>query len=122
MWDLSAMMTLEERRIESPGPSAEPGHGPDAILARGAHQDRGHPRDIDDVALQHAQRDPARHTGVDGIAARLEDSESRVRGEVVAGRGDMAGSGDRRPVRAGPGQGGILGHGALADLMRFNLQ
>jgi hypothetical protein len=41
-------------------------------------------RHTDEVALQHAERDTGGHAGIDGVAARLQDSKPGVRCEVVA--------------------------------------
>jgi hypothetical protein len=47
--------------------------------------DRRHAGEVNVLALQHAQRDTARHAGVDRVAAGLEDLEPDLRGEVVGG-------------------------------------
>ncbi len=60
--------------------------------------DRRHPGDIDQIALQHAERNPGGAAGVDRVAARFEDRKPGGGGEVVAGRDGVAGHRDGRAV------------------------
>ena len=103
--DLAAVLAHEQLGVERLGPGAEPGDR-DHLAARGViDHDRRHPGDIDQIALQDAERDPGRAAGVDRVAARFEDRKPGGGGEVVAGRDGVAGHRDGRAVRLWCGHG-----------------
>lgn len=65
-------------------PAAQPVYGDDPVF-RGQVDHHGRDaRDVDLVAVHHAQHQAGRHAGVHGVAARFENLERGVRGEVVA--------------------------------------
>ena len=49
-------------------------------------QDRRHASEIHQIGLQHPQRDPRRHAGIDRVAAALQDRKPSRGREIVAGR------------------------------------
>ncbi len=93
------MLAHEELGVERPGPRPEPGDR-DHLAALGViDHDRCHPGDIDEVALQHPERDPGGAAGVDRIAPGFEDRKSGGGGEIVTGGDRVAGHCDGRAVR-----------------------
>ena len=59
------------------------------------------PATIDEIALQHAERDAGGDPGIDRVAACLQDVESGGRGQVMPGRDGVAGDGDGRSMGGG---------------------
>ena len=102
------MLAHKEFGVERLGPGAEPGDGDDLTLLGEVDHDRRHPGDIDQIALQHAERQAGRTPGVDRVAAGLQNVEPGGRGEVMAGGDRVAGHGDRRAVRERFGHGEAL--------------
>jgi hypothetical protein len=60
--------------------------------------DRRHAGEVHVFGLHHAQRDAAGDAGVDRIAARFQDAEARLGGEVVAGGHHVARPHDGRAM------------------------
>ena len=111
--DLAAVTLHEIVGRHELRPNAQPAHGEDLPAFSVIENDGRYTRHIDDVALQHAERDTGGHAGVDGVAARLQHRKSRVRRQVVARRDDVPASRDHRPVGGNPAR--LLGlHGCLA--------
>ena len=84
---------LRDEAVERGGarPPAEAAHGHHPVLLREMDHDRGDPRELHHVAVHHAEGEPGRHPGVDGVAARFEDFVAGLRREVVAGAHHVAG-------------------------------
>ena len=81
-------------------PDAEAADREDLAALGMVEDDRRHARDVDDVALQHAERDARGHPGVDGVAARLQNLKPGMRRQVVARGDDVPPAADHRPVGA----------------------
>ena len=97
--DLAAVALHEIVGRHQLGPHAQAADRENLPALGVVEDDRRHAGDIDEVALQHAERDAGGDAGVDGVATRLQHRKSRVRRQVVARRDDMATGRDHRPVR-----------------------
>ncbi len=95
--DFAAMLAHEQIGGQRLRPPAEAGDALDRSVREPDH-DRRHAGDIDQVRLQHAQAHAGGHTGVDRVAARLQDGEARRRGQIMAGRNGMAGAVNTRTM------------------------
>ena len=84
--DAAAVLAPEECRGGRRRPDAEPVDRHHLAALGKADHDRRDAGDVDDVALQHPERDPGRDAGVDRIAARFEDEKAGVRRRIMAGR------------------------------------
>ena len=84
---------LGDEAVEGGGarPPAETAHGHHPLLFREVDHDRGDAGELHHVAVHHAEREPGRHPGVDGVAAGLEDLVAGLRREVVAGAHHVVG-------------------------------
>jgi hypothetical protein len=87
------------------GQGSEPSDGHDLFFVSKIDHDRRDAGDVDQIALQHAERNPGRAARIDCVAAGFEDRKARGGREVMAGRYCVAGHGDGRTER------GWCGHG-----------
>ena len=55
--------------------------------------------DVDEIALEHAKRNPGSTTGIDGVAASLQDVKTGGGRKIMARRDRMLCHGDGRPMR-----------------------
>ncbi len=99
------MLALKELRIERLWPGAEAGDRHDLLFVGEVDHDRRDTGDIDEIALQDAERDPGGAARIDRVAARLQDVEAGGRRQIMARRDGVPGDGDGRPM------GCCLGHG-----------
>jgi len=93
------VLAHEKFRIERlrPGPEARDRHH---LLPVGEiDHNRRNTGDIDEIALQHTERDPGGTAGIDGVAASLQDVETGGGREIMARRNRMLRHGDGRPIR-----------------------
>jgi hypothetical protein len=79
-------------------PRAEARDRDDAILRGRIDDDRRHARKIHVFRLHDAERNPGRNSGVDCIAACLQNLEAGLGGQVMTGRHHVARPHDRRAV------------------------
>ena len=63
-----------------------------------ADHDRRNTGDIDELALQDANRQPCGDARIDRVAARVQDFEPRLRCKIVTGGNRVPGSHDNRAV------------------------
>ena len=75
---------------------AQAADGRHLALVGAIDHDWCHAGDIDQVALQHAQRDARRDPRVDGIPARLQHDKRGMRGAVMTGDRHVASSHEQR--------------------------
>jgi hypothetical protein len=106
--DLAAVPAPEEVARDRLWPRTQAGDGDHAVLGGAVNDDRRHAGEVHVFGLHHAERDAAGDAGVDRVAARLENAEARLGGEVVAGGHHVARPHDGRAmglhvVLAGPG-------------------
>ena len=107
------MLALEELGVERLWPRTEPRDRHNLLLLGEVDHDRRNTGDIDEITLQHPERDPGGAPRIDGIASRLEDVEAGGRCKIMACRDRVPGHGDGRPMR------GCLAHGVpLPDVLR----
>ena len=93
--DLPAVVLHEVVGRDPARPDAQPVDR-DQLAGVGLEDDdRGNAAEAHLLGLGDAERDARSHAGVDRVAARLEDLERRMRGEVVSGGHHVAGTHDR---------------------------
>ena len=93
------VLALEEIRDHGRGPCAEAVDAYDLPGLGEPHHDWGDACDIDQVALHHAHGEARGDTGIDGIAAGIEDRHAGLGGKIVPGGDGMLAGHDRRPTR-----------------------
>ena len=93
------MLAHEQLGVERLRPGPEPGDRHDLAAVGEIDHDRRDAGDIDEIALQHAERDAGGAAGIDRVAAGFEDRKPGGGGEIVAGGDGVAGHGDGRAVR-----------------------
>ena len=64
-------------------PPAQPGDALGRAVGQ-PDQDRRHTGEVDQIGLQHPQRDPRRHTGVNRVAARLQNGKPGRGRQIMA--------------------------------------
>jgi len=93
------MLSHEKLWVERVWPRSETGDRYYLLLLGEVDHDRCHTGDIDEVALQDTQRDPGGTTGIDRVAAALQDVKPGGCSEVMARRDRVLCHGDGRPMR-----------------------
>jgi hypothetical protein len=81
---------LEELAARASRPCAETVDGHKAPFPPEIDHDRRDAGEAAHLRLDDIQREARRDAGVDGVAARLEDHQTRLRGEVMSGGDDVA--------------------------------
>ena len=103
---MPVVLVAEQLQLDGLRPCTEPAYGKDLVAVREVDHDGCDARDVDQVALYHAERDARGDTGVDGIAAGLKHLKTGLRREVVPTRYHVPGAHDGRAQRirrvAGP--------------------
>jgi len=99
LWNLAGVLALEQLRIERLRPGPETGDRHHLLLVGEVNHNRRNTGDIDQIALEHTERDPGSTTGIDGVAASLQDVKTRGGGEIMARRDRMLRYRDGRPMR-----------------------
>ena len=97
--DVPVVLALKEVGRHRAGPGAEPADGLHLPRLRAVEDDRGHARDVHEIAVHDAQGDARGAARVDGVAARFQDREARLRGQVVPGDDPVLVAADHRPER-----------------------
>ena len=89
--DLAAMVLLEVVALRCAfGHVPRPGIGDDAVLGGGIDHDRRDAREVHVFGLHDTKRNAGRHARVDGVAARIQDSEAGFGREILARRNHVA--------------------------------
>ena len=78
-----------------PRPPAESADRRDPVLVGKVDHDRRDTGELHQIAVQHAEGDPRRDPGVDGVAARFEHLVARLRRQVMTGGDHVMGGMDR---------------------------
>ena len=103
--DLAAVLAHEKLRVERLRPWTEASDCHHLLLVGEIDHDRRDTGDVDEIALQDAERNPRGATRIDRVAACLQDVEPRGRREIVTRRNRVLRDGDRRPMRRWCGHG-----------------
>ena len=93
------VLAHEKFRIERLRPGPEAGDCHYLLLVGDVDHDRRNPGDIDEIALEHTERNPGGTTGIDGVAASLQDVKTGGGSQIMARRDRMLCYGDGRPMR-----------------------
>ena len=93
--NFAAVVLLEVVALDRHRPGAETRDREDAIVGGGIDDDRGDARDVDIFGLHDTQRDARRDTGVDRIAARLQNPKAGLGRKVLGGGHHVARAHDR---------------------------
>ena len=92
------MLAHEELGIERLRPRTEASDRHDLLFVGEIDHDRRDAGDIDQIALQDAERDPGGAARIDRVAARLQNVEPGGRREIMARRDGVLRHGDGRPM------------------------
>ncbi len=92
------MLAHEQFGVERFGPRPEAGDRHHLALLGEVDHDRRDASDVDQIALQHAERDAGGDPGIHRVAARLQYVEPGGRGEIMPGSDGVAGYGDGRAM------------------------